>query len=192
MEKNRLEAFSDGVFAIIITIMVLELKTPHGNDWAALQPLIPVFMSYVLSYVFVGIYWGNHHHLLQPLRKVDGRILWANMHLLFWLSLIPFATGWMGANNFSTTPVVVYAVLLLCCGFAFNILQNAIARTHQFSPALKVAFKKAERKGIFSLVSYSTAIGTAYLHTTISLVLFVAVAIVWLVPEKNIERALQE
>ena len=192
MEKTRLEAFSDGVLAIIITIMVLELKVPHSADWQALYELWPVASSYVLSFVFVGIYWGNHHHLLHTVKKVNSAIIWGNLNFLFWLSLIPFATAWMGENHFSPNTVVVYAILLLCCGVSFTILQQAIFKTQKHSQALLDAFKKLEKKGWFSTVAYLSAIPLAFVSSIISYLLFITVAVVWLIPDKNIEKALEK
>jgi uncharacterized membrane protein len=190
MEKTRLEAFSDGVLAIIITIMVLELKVPHSSDWEVLREMLPVFSGYILSFIFVGIYWVNHHHLLHLARHVNSVIMWANLNLLFWLSLIPFATGWMGENHFSTNTVVVYAVLLELCGVAFTLVQWSITRSHHIDGALQLAVKRLTRKGLVSMVAYSIAIAAAFYNTNISCLLFVFVAIMWLVPERSIESAL--
>jgi uncharacterized membrane protein len=190
MEKTRLEAFSDGVLAIIITIMVLELKVPHSSEWAVLSEMLPVFMGYILSFIFVGIYWVNHHHLLHLARHVNSAIMWANLNLLFWLSLIPFATGWMGENHFSTNTVVVYAILLELCGVAFTILQWTITRSQHINEALQLAVKRLTRKGLVSMVAYSIAIAAAFYNTNISCFLFVLVAVMWLVPERSIESAL--
>ena len=190
MNKARLEAFSDGVFAIIITIMVLEIKVPHGEDWSSLKPLLPVMMSYVLSFAFVGIYWVNHHHLLHTSNKVNSAILWSNIHLLFWLSLVPVATDWMGETHFASHPVAVYATLLLLCGVAFTILQTQLKKKNNNSEKLQHAFKMLEKKGIFSILAYTTALVFAFLNTTVSGCLFLLVALVWFIPDKNIERAL--
>jgi len=191
MNKTRLEAFSDGVLAIIITIMVLEIKVPHGTEWASLRPLAPVFYSYVLSFLFVGIYWGNHHHLLHTVKNVDSGIIWANMNLLFWLSLIPFGTGWMGENHFAPDTVVVYAIILLLSGIAYTILQLVIQKRHTDSLPLQLAYKKLKSKGIISMCSYTAAIPLAYVSTTISGVLFLLTVLLWLVPEKKIEQAIK-
>ncbi len=191
MNKSRLEAFSDGVLAIIITIMVLELKVPHGSDWVVLQPVLAFFMSYLLSFVFIGIYWGNHHHLLHTVKNISPGIIWANMHLLFWLSIIPFVTGWMAENSFARNTVIVYAVLLLVCGCAFTILQFAIQKANKLYPALEEAFGAVKRKGYISVICYTAAIGLAFVNTFVSGFLFVAVAIMWIVPDKNIEKALK-
>ncbi|MDP4131022.1 MAG: TMEM175 family protein [Bacteroidota bacterium] len=190
MSKSRLEAFSDGVLAIIITIMVLEIKTPHNAGWSALREIYPYFLSYVLSFVFVGIYWGNHHHLFHTFQNINAGIIWSNMNLLFWLSLIPFATGWMGENRFAQNPVILYAGLLLTCGISFTILQLCIQRVNRNNPQLMQAFERVMRKGIFSVVCYSLAIPLAYYNTIFSGVLFVLVAVIWIVPDRNIERAL--
>ncbi len=192
MTKTRLEAFSDGVLAIVITIMVLELKVPHGDTLPDLVPLLPVFFSYVLSFSFLAIYWGNHHHLLHTVNHVNSRILWANIHLLFWLSLIPFATAWMGENAFGKTTVAVYGTLLLVCGIAYYILQTAIARHHPMSEKLEHAMKKQSRKGIISQACYFISIPAAFIHEWISAALFVAVALMWIVPDRNIENALKD
>jgi uncharacterized membrane protein len=192
MTKTRLEAFSDGVIAIIITIMVLELKVPHEATVNALARLLPIFLCYLLSFINVAIYWGNHHHLLHTVTKVSSSILWANMHLLFWLSLIPFTTGWMGENHFETYPVAVYGINLLLCGFAYSILQQTISKHNKFDSKLAVAMKKQEYKGYVSLVGYSLALPAAFYNSTISAVIFVAIAIMWLVPDKNIEKALMD
>jgi uncharacterized membrane protein len=190
MNKTRLEAFSDGVIAIIITIMVLEMKTPHDTSWKALKDQWPVFSSYLFSFIFIGIYWGNHHHLINSASHVNGAIIWANMNLLFWLSLIPFATGWMGENNFARNPVVLYAILLLLCGISFTILQVCIERITKNNPKLVQAFARVKEKGIFSLVCYVLAIVLAYYNTLFSAILFCIVAIRWLVPDRNIEKAI--
>ncbi len=192
MNKNRLEAFSDGVLAIIITIMVLEIKIPHSSDWVELKLLLPVFFSYLMSFIFVGIYWGNHHHLLHSLKSVSSGIIWSNLNLLFWLSLIPFATGWMGENHFAPNTVLVYGVLLLLSGASFTILQKAVEKHLQDSEALKKAFQVVTKKGILSIVGYSSAIALAYVNPIISGILFFAIAIMWLVPDKNIEKALKK
>jgi uncharacterized membrane protein len=192
MNKTRLEAFSDGVFAIIITIMVLEIRVPLGADWAALKPLLPIFLSYVLSFVFVGIYWGNHHHLLHGCIQVSSGIIWANMHLLFWLSLIPFITGWMGENHFATNPIILYSIVLLLCGLSFTLLQVAIEKTNPFSPSMAAAFKKVKRQGILSLFGYLASIGMAFVNTYISGLILILIATSWLIPNKDIEQAIKE
>ena len=192
MEKNRLEAFSDGVIAIIITIMVLELKIPHGSEWNNLLPLIPVFISYSMSFLFIGIYWGNHHHLLMIMKKSNSRIMLTNLNLLFWLSLIPFATGWMGENHFEANTVALYAVILLLCGVAYTVLQKEIERSIKDEANFKNAMKKVTKKGIISLVAYSISIPVAYFNSFISGFLILMVAIMWLIPDKNIEKVLNK
>lgn len=189
MPKERLTAFSDGVIAIIITIMVLELKAPHHADWAALVNLTPVFLSYVLSFLYLAIYWNNHHHLLMAAEKVDGAILWANMHLLFWLSLIPFATAWMGENNFATLPVAVYGFALLAPAIAYFILQSAIVRRHGKDGMLARALG-ADWKGKLSPLAYLAGIALAFVEPKASEAIFVAMALLWLVPDRRIERQL--
>jgi uncharacterized membrane protein len=189
MGKNRLEAFSDGVIAIIITIMVLELKVPHGDSVEALTPLFPVFLSYVLSFVYLGIYWNNHHHMLQTCVKVTGAMLWANLHLLFWLSLVPFATGWMGENHFATVPSALYGVVLLMAAIAYWILQELIIASQGEDSLLKQAVG-GDWKGKLSPVLYVVAIVAAYWSQWISISLYVSVALIWLVPDRRIERVL--
>ena len=191
MTKTRLEAFSDGVIAIIITIMVLELKVPHGDSATDLIPLIPIFMSYVLSFVNVGIYWGNHHHLIHTLKSVNTKILWANMNLLFWLSLTPFATAFMGENHFSEFSVALYAFLQFMNGIAYTILLKVITSSEYHDEKLADPLRKQSSKGLFSLLSYIAAMGAAYLHPAISGLLFLMVAVMWFVPDRNIERQLR-
>ena len=186
MEKNRLEAFSDGVIAIIITIMVLELKVPHGADLAALAPLLPVFLSYVLSFVYVGIYWNNHHHMLQAAERVNGRILWANLHLLFWLSLFPFVTGWMGENHFEAMPTALYGVVLLMAAISYWVLQQVIIGHHGRDSALARAVGR-DVKGKISPLIYLAAIVLSFFNRWIADALYVAVALMWLVPDRRIE-----
>jgi uncharacterized membrane protein len=188
LTKNRLESFSDGVLAVIITIMVLEMKVPLGGDLAALRPLVPVFVSYVLSFVFVAVYWNNHHHLLHAATHVTGGILWANLHLLFWLSLIPFVTGWMGANDFAGLPVAMYGAVQLMAGFAFFILAQSLVATHGKDSTLAKAIGR-DFKGKASLAIYVVAVPLAFFSPLIAFVLYVAVAIVWIVPDRRIERA---
>ena len=192
MNKTRLEAFSDGVLAIIITIMVLELRPPHNTDWASLKVLSPVFICYLLSFIYVGIYWGNHHHLLHVVKNVTPGIIWANMHLLFWLSLIPFATAWMGENCFQTFPVMMYAVLLSLCATAYSILQKIIQRNYQFSAPMQRAMKLQSKKGIISLIAYIAAAVLAYINPLIAEIIFFLVAFLWIIPDKNIEKAIKE
>lgn len=192
MNKNRLEAFSDGVLAIIITIMVLEIKVPHGSDWLELQRLAPVFISYLMSFMFVGIYWANHHHLLHSVRRVTSGLIWSNLNLLFWLSLIPFATGWMGENHFASNTVATYGTLLLLCGISYTILQKNVEQNAQDLEALQIAFANQKIKGIASTAMYAASIPLAYYNPTISGMLFFIVSIIWFIPDKNIERALRE
>jgi uncharacterized membrane protein len=189
MPSGRLAAFSDGVLAIIITIMVLEMKVPHGASIADLWPLLPVFLSYVLSFVYVGIYWNNHHHMLHVTERVNGAILWANLHLLFWLSLIPFVTGWMGENNFAPAPTAVYGVVLLAAAIAYRILQRVIIAEHGESSLLATAIS-GDLKGKLSVLLYAIAIPTAFLHQWISGGIYVLSALIWLIPDRRIERAL--
>ncbi len=189
MPKERLTAFSDGVIAIIITIMVLEMKAPHHADWAALAALTPVFLSYVLSFLYLAIYWNNHHHLLMAAEKVDGAILWANMHLLFWLSLIPFATAWMGENSFAKLPIAVYGTSLLAPAIAYFILQSAIVRRHGKDGTLARALG-ADWKGKLSPIAYLAGIALAFIEPRASEAIYVAVALLWLVPDRRIERRL--
>ena len=191
MGRGRLEAFSDGVLAIIITIMVLELKVPHGADLGALGPLIPVFLSYVLSFIFIGIYWSNHHHLFHAVRHVDGRILWANLHLLFWLSLIPFVTGWMGENHFAAWPVALYGTVLLSAAIAYVILTRVLVSYHGRDSALAKAVGK-DFKGKVSVVCYAVAIPLAFVHSWLACGLYVLVVVMWLIPDRRIERELTE
>jgi TMEM175 potassium channel family protein len=189
MPSGRLAAFSDGVLAIIITIMVLEMKVPHGASIADLWPLLPLFLSYVLSFVYVGIYWNNHHHMLHVTERVNGAILWANLHLLFWLSLIPFVTGWMGENNFAPAPTALYGVVLLAAAIAYRILQRVIIAEHGESSLLATAIS-GDLKGKLSLLLYAIAIPTAFLHQWISGGIYVLTALIWLIPDRRIERAL--
>lgn len=189
MSKNRLEAFSDGVFAIIITIMVLELKVPHGDDLAALAPVVPIFLSYVISFVFLGIYWNNHHHLLQAIKQVDGRVLWANLHLLFWLSLVPAITGWVGETGFAAWPVAIYGLVLLLSAVAYYLLTRTLISLHGQESTIANAVG-GDFKGKVSIVIYALAIGAAFLTTWISVSLFIAVAIMWLIPDRRIEKTL--
>jgi len=185
--KGRLETFSDGVIAIIITIMVLELKTPHGTDWNAFRPLLPALGTYVLSYVFLGIYWNNHHHMLHAAERVNGAILWANLHLLFWLSLIPFVTGWSGENHFAPIPTALYGVVFLMAAIAYQILERAIVRLHgEGSRAHRVL--SFGPKEFISTVSYIGAIPLAFVDSRISFGLYILVALLWLIPDRRIER----
>jgi uncharacterized membrane protein len=189
MNKGRLEAFSDGVIAIIITIMVLDLKVPHGESFAALAPTLPIFMMYLLSYVYVGIYWNNHHHMLHACGKVTGAILWANLHLLFWLSLIPFTTAWMGENHFTSAPLALYGFVLLMAGMAYVILQQLIIAAEGSHSVLKAAVGR-DWKGKASPVLYITAIVCAFWSPVVSQVLYALVALMWFIPDRRIERTL--
>ena len=191
MSKGRMEAFSDGVIAVIITIMVLELKVPHGSDFAALDPVVPVLLMYALSFVFVGIYWNNHHHMLHAIHTVNGPILWANLHLLFWLSLTPFATAWLGENFRASRPVALYGVLLLMCGVAYSILARALVANEGPNSALAHALGN-DSKGKVSLLIYAVAIPIAFLRPWISIALYVIVASIWFIPDRRIEKSLAE
>ncbi len=189
MTKARMEAFSDGVLAIIITIMVLEMKVPHGTDFSSLSPMLPVFLSYVLSFINLGIYWNNHHHLLQAVKRVNGNILWANLHLLFWLSLFPFVTGWMGENNFASLPVALYGAVLLLAAIAYYILVRTLISHHGKDSTLAVAVGN-DFKGKISVVIYAAAIPISFLIPLIAGGLYVLVAIIWLIPDRRIEKIL--
>ena len=191
MNKTRLEAFSDGVIAIIITIMVLELKVPHGAEWSDLAKLLPIFLNYALSFVYVAIYWNNHHHLMHTCHRIDAAILWANAHLLFWLSLIPFATGWMGENHFAKVPTALYGVALLMPALAYYLLQRAIIRRNGRDGALAKALG-SDIKGKLSPLAYLIAIPLAFYLPWLSLAIYVGVALVWLVPDRRIEKVLAE
>jgi uncharacterized membrane protein len=191
MEKNRLEAFSDGVLAIIITIMVLELKVPSGSDITALKPLLPVFLTYALSFIYLGIYWNNHHHLLKAAGRVNGAMMWANLHLLFWLSLFPFVTGWMGENHFTTVPTAVYGTVLLLAAIAYYILQSVIIAGQGCDSKLAAAIGR-DFKGKLSPVIYAIAVAAALFRPWISCALYVLVALLWLIPDRRIERLLAE
>ena len=191
MGKGRLEAFSDGVLAIIVTIMVLELKVPHGTDLASLEPLVPTILSYALSFIYTGIYWNNHHHMFHAVKHVNGAVLWANLHLLFWLSLVPFVTSWMGENHFATVPVALYGVVLLCAALAYTILTTALTKLHghdsMFAKALGSDFK-----GKVSLAIYITAITVAFYAPWIACTLYAVVAMIWLIPDRRFERLLNQ
>ena len=198
MEKNRLEAFSDGVLAIIITIMVLELHVPHATDQrphpnglSDLQPLLPVFLTYVLSFIYIGIYWNNHHHLLKAAHRVNAAMMWANLHLLFWLSLFPFVTGWMGENHFTAAPTAVYGAVMLMAAIAYYILQSVIVAEHGHDSKLAKSIGR-DFKGKISPVLYATAIGMAFVEPWISCVIYVLVAILWFIPDRRIERVVDE
>jgi TMEM175 potassium channel family protein len=190
MTKNRMEAFSDGVIAIIITIMVLELKVPHGTNWGALLPLYPIFLSYSLSFIFLGIYWNNHHHLFQAVHSVNGGVLWANLHLLFWLSLIPFVTGWVGGNHFAAVPVAMYGVILLAAACAYFILAHTLIAIHGKESTIAKALGR-DFKGKVSVVIYALAIPLAFASPGLACGLYVLVAAIWLVPDRRIEHALE-
>lgn len=187
MDKTRLEAFSDGVIAIIITIMVLELKVPHGTGLDTLLPLVPVLLSYVLSFIYVGIYWNNHHHMLHAAHKVNGRVLWANLHLLFWLSLIPFVTGWMGENHFARLPVALYGAVLFMAGCAYYLLSRSLIKHHGHASALATALGK-DYKGLASVVLYAVAIALSFVTTWLAIAIYVLVAAMWLVPDRRLEK----
>ena len=187
MNKTRLEAFSDGVIAILITIMVLELRVPEGADWNSLQPIVPVFLTYVLSFVFLGIYWSNHHHLLHMADRITGGIMWANLHLLFWLSLTPFATGWMGRNNFAPLPTAMYGVVLLFAAVSYTILVRMIIAAQGPRSRLKAAIG-SDAKSNLSLAMYAAAIPLAFVNRWIAYALYVTVVLMWLVPDRRIER----
>ena len=191
MEKNRLEAFSDGVIAIIITIMVLELKVPQGSSISALKPVLPVFLTYLLSFIYVGIYWNNHHHLLKACHRINGRIMWANLHLMFWLSLFPFATGWMGLNHFQTWPTAIYGGLMLLAAIAYYILQNTIVAKQGPDSKLAKALGR-DVKGKLSILLYAAGIAAAFFVPWVSGVIYVLVALIWFVPDKRIERVVHE
>ena len=192
MDKNRLEAFSDGVLAIIITIMALELKVPHGSNWAAIEPLLPVFLSYVLSFLYLGIYWNNHHHLLKAARRVNGGILWANLHLLFWLSLFPFVTGWMGENHFAPLPSAMYGAVLLLAAIAYYILQTLIvAEAGGAESSLAVAIGK-DWKGKLSPLLYLLGVATSFFAPKLAGGIYILVALMWLVPDRRLEKALKQ
>lgn len=190
MGKGRIEAFSDGVLAIIITIMVLELKVPHGENLQDLKPLIPVIISYVLSFIYIGIYWNNHHHMMQIVKKVNGSILWLNMHLLFWLSLIPFATAWMGENHFSKWPVILYGFILLMAAIAYYFLAHSLISFHGKESILAAAIGK-DKKGIISVIMYITGIILSFINSWIGFIIYVLVAFMWFIPDKRIEKNIE-
>ena len=191
MTKSRLEAFSDGVIAILITIMVLELHAPHGSDWPALRAAVPSLLSYVLSFVFLGIYWNNHHHMLQATDRINGATLWANLHLLFWLSLIPFVTSWVGENHYAAVPTAVYGIVLLLCALAFTILLRTLLAAHGATNVRLAAAVGSDFKGKLSIAFYVAAIPLAFVHQAIAEALYVLVALIWLVPDPRIESRLQ-
>lgn len=191
MTKGRLEAFSDAVIAIIMTIMVLEMKVPHGASLETLEPLLPVFLSYVLSFINIGIYWNNHHHLFHITHKVNGGVLWTNIHLLFWLSLFPFATGWMGENHFSLWPVVLYGIVSLMAGVAYYFLAHCLANLHGKDSAIALALGK-DWKGIASVIVYAVGIGLAFINPWLGLISYLSVAAMWFIPDKRVEKRLVE
>ncbi len=191
MTAGRLEAFSDGVLAIIITIMVLELKVPHGDSLSSLRPLLPIFLTYLLSFTYIGIYWNNHHHLLKAVKRVTPRVMWSNLHLLFWLSLVPFATGWLGENHGGTWPTILYGVIMLCAGIAYMILQWSIICQHGHGSKLAETFG-SDLKGKMSIGGYALAIMVAPLQQWISDGLFVAVALVWFIPDRRLKKVVEE
>ncbi|MFC5468049.1 TMEM175 family protein [Cohnella suwonensis] len=190
MKVNRMEAFSDGVLAIIITIMVLEFKVPEGHDWHPLTDLIPKILSYAVSFAYVGIYWNNHHHLLHTVHTLSGKLMWLNLLLLFWLSLVPFSTAWMGESDFAATPTALYGIVLLCAAISYTLLQRAIMKQHASDSAIVLAMG-ADMKGKISPLFYILAIATAYLNAWVSCFFYVLVAVIWFVPDKRIERALK-
>ncbi len=190
MSKGRLEAFSDGVLAIIITIMVLELKIPHADNWNALKPIIPAFMSYILSFIYLGIYWNNHHHMLQATQRVNGAILWANLHLLFWLSLVPFTTGWLGENHFAPIPTALYGIVLLMSAIAYFIMQEAILAEHGNTSTLAHALGK-NWKGKLSPILYALAIASTFFNHFIAQIIYVIVALMWIIPDRRIEKIME-
>ncbi|MDB6137008.1 MAG: hypothetical protein JWO94_80 [Verrucomicrobiaceae bacterium] len=190
MNKNRLEAFSDGVIAIIITVMVLEMKVPQGSDWTALRSVLPVFLSYVLSFIYVGVYWNNHHHLLHVTEKINGRIMWANLHLLFWQSLVPFVTGWMGENHFAAIPMALYGFILLMAAIAYAILQHCIIALQGRHALLGEALGR-DRKGKFSMVFYVIAIALSFVNAWLAGALYVLVALMWFLPDRRIEKQVE-
>ncbi len=191
MGKGRFEAFSDGVLAIIITIMVLELRAPEGGELASLKPLIPKFLSYILSFVYIGIYWNNHHHMLHAVKEINGASLWANLHLLFWLSLIPFVTAWMGENHFTQWPVALYGIVLLMAAISYTMLSKTLMHNTDKNKQLAMAFAK-DKKGKLSMLLYAVGIGCSFLNQYISLALFAIVAMIWFIPDKRIERTLEK
>ncbi|MEO5945140.1 MAG: TMEM175 family protein [Ferruginibacter sp.] len=189
MNKGRLEAFSDGVIAIIITIMVLEIKVPHDDSIQALKPMLPVFLSYILSFIYVGIYWNNHHHMFQLVKHVNGKVLWKNMHLLFWLSLIPFATGWMGENHFSKWPVIVYGSVLMMCAVAYALLVIDLRKLHEKDSPFAIAIGK-DVKGKISMLFYFVGIPLSFVSPWLGILMYVIVACIWFIPDRRVEKRL--
>jgi len=192
MDKNRLEAFSDGVLAIIITITVLEMKVPHGSDWPALKPVLPVFLTYLLSFAYVGIYWNNHHHLLKATRRINAGIMWANLHLLFWLSLFPFVTGWMGENHFSAAPSALYGAVLLLAAIAWYVLQSLIIAEHGGCESKLAAAIGKDWKGKLSPALYAVGIVVSFFQPWIAGAIYAIVALMWLIPDRRLERLAKE
>ena len=188
MNKTRLEAFSDGVFAILITILVLELRIPHGDDLSALGPLLPVFLTYILSFIYLGIYWNNHHHMLQAAHHVNGKIMWANLHLLFWLSLVPFTTGWMGENHFAPLPTALYGIVMFGSAISYTVLQSFIIANHKDEDRGLAKAVGNDLKGKVSILLYATAIALAFVNQWISDAIYVSVAAIWFIPDRRIER----
>ncbi|SDJ65877.1 TMEM175 family protein [Chryseobacterium jejuense] len=191
MTKGRLEAFSDGVLAIIITIMVLELKVPEGSSWTSLKPLLPKFLAYIFSFIYVGIYWNNHHHLFQAVKRVNGGILWANLHLLFWLSMMPIATEWIGTTGFAENPVATYGIILVLCAIAYSILENVIIRCEGENSKLKEAIHAKYKENI-SIIFYILGIGTSFFYPYIAIGFYYIVALIWLIPDQRIEKSLKD
>ena len=191
MKTGRLEAFSDGVLAIVITIMVLEMKVPKGGDFEALKPLLPLFLTYLGSFIYLGIYWNNHHHLMQIANKVNGKILWANLNLLFWLSLFPFVTGWMGENHFEKSPVALYGVVLLLAAIAYRILAYYVIKSEGKSSHVSKALGK-DSKGIISILIYLIGVAVSFVNPIVSIILYISVAIIWLIPDKRIEKQIKQ
>ncbi|RXM50274.1 MULTISPECIES: TMEM175 family protein [unclassified Chryseobacterium] len=191
MTKGRLEAFSDGVLAIIITIMVLELKVPEGSSWASLKPLLPKFLAYIFSFIYVGIYWNNHHHMFQAVKKVNGSILWANLHLLFWLSMMPIATEWIGNTGFAENPVATYGIILVLCAIAYSILENVIIRCEGENSTLKEAIHSKYKENI-SIIFYILGIATSFFYPYIAIGFYYIVALIWLIPDRRIEKSLKD
>lgn len=191
MTKGRLEAFSDGVLAIIITIMVLELKVPEGDSWASLKPIVPKLLAYIFSFIYVGIYWNNHHHLFQAAKKINGSVLWANLHLLFWLSLMPIATEWIGNTHFAKNPVAAYGIGLIMCAIAYTIMENLIVQCEGENSKLKEAIH-SKFKEYISIIFYITGIATSFFYPYIAICFYYAVALIWLIPDRRIEKILKE
>ncbi len=190
MGTERMQAFSDGVIAIIITIMVLEMKVPHGDSLSSLNSILPVFLSYILSFINIGIYWNNHHHMINAAQQVNGRVLWANTHLLFWLSLVPFTSGWMGENHFTKWPVAIYGIVLFMAGMAYYILARTLVMLHGKGSTLAKAFGK-DQKGIMSVIIYGVGVGISFINPWLALILYALVAVIWFIPDNRIEKTLK-